>query len=281
MPFNKIQPEQIQMPTFFSDSGDLNISQVSDTGVQINVSKDLTGDFSFSGALLTDGREVFGMPNNIDSNAFESKSGNLLFKGINTEIGADANNNDNLALYSINGDISGVRNVVVRGSNITFNTGSQDNVVLAGNSITFTQEATGCVAIKDSSSATSLIVDKQQSLNIHFRSGTYINQGNTYVGQSLSVQSSGTISGGLRCLGGCFFSGISEFGGQSAQESTTFHNTARFKTGFALPIWSGHGSQAGTATIPATGALAISGNKLCVFVGGSWGGIDITDIGTI
>ena len=41
MAFNKIQPEQIQMPTFFSDSGDLNITQT-DTGVQINVSKNLT-----------------------------------------------------------------------------------------------------------------------------------------------------------------------------------------------------------------------------------------------
>ena len=280
MPFNKIQPEQIQMPTFFSDSGDLNINTVSDTGVRVNVSRGLTGDFSFSGQLLTDGREVFGMPNNIDSNTFDSKSGNLLFKGVNTEMGADANTNGNLALYSVNGDISGLRNVVVRGSNITFNTGSQDNVVLAGNSITFATEATGCVAIKDSLSSTSMLVNKQESLNIQFKSGTYINGGDTYIGRHLSVQSSGTISGDLRCLGTNLFSGISEFGG-AATQSATFHNTARFKTGFALPLWSGHGSQAGTAAQPATGALAISGNKLCVFVGGSWGGIDIADIGTV
>ncbi len=280
MAFNKIQPEQIQMPTFFSDSGDLNISQVSDTGVQINVSRGLTGDFSFSGQLLTDGREVFGMPNNIDSNAFDSKSGNLLFKGINTEIGADANSNGNLALYSINGDISGLRNVVVRGSNTTFNTGSQDNTVLAGNTITFAKEATGCVAIKDSLSTPALVVTNDNTLNIQFQSGTYINGGNTYIGESLSVQETGTISGSLECLGASLFSGVSEFGGSSTQ-STTFHNTARFKTGFALPLWSGHGSQAGTTAQPATGALAISGSKLCVFVGGSWGGIDITNLGTL
>lgn len=280
MAFNKIQPEQIQMPTFFSDSGDLNISQVSDTGVQINVSRGLTGDFSFSGQLLTDGREVFGMPNNIDSNTFDSKSGNLLFKGINTEIGADANSNGNLALYSINGDISGLRNVVVRGSNVTFNTGSQDNTVLAGNTITFAKEATGCVAIKDSLSTSALVVTDDNTLNINFQSGTYINAGNTYVGESLSVQSSGIISGSLECLGTTLLSGVTDFGGAATQDAT-FHQTARFKTGFALPLWSGHGSQAGTAAQPATGALAISGSKLCVFVGGSWGGIDITNLGTL
>ena len=278
MAFNKIQPEQIQMPTFFSDSGDLNISQVSATGVQINVSRDLTGDFSFSGQLLTDGREVFGMPNNIDSNTFDSKSGNLLFKGVNTEMGADANTNGNLALYSVNGDISGIRNVVVRGSNITFNTGSQDNVVLAGDSITFAKEATGCVAIKDSLSSTSMLIDKQESLNIQFKSGTYFNGGDVYVGENLSVQTSGTFSGSLRCVGQSFFSGVTDFGGSST-ESATFHNTTRFKTGFAIPIWSGNGSQAGTATQPATGALAISGTTLLIYTGHEnvqgWGHIGI------
>jgi len=279
MAFNKIQPEQIQMPTFFSDSGDLNISQVSDTGVLINVSRDLTGDFAFTGQLLTDGLEVAGMPNNIDGNVFDSKSGNLMFAGANTELGADINNKDNLAVFSVNSNISGIRNVMLRGTNVTFNTGSQDNVVLGGNSITFSEEATGCVAIKDSLSSTSMLIDKQESLNIQFKSGTYFNGGDVYVGENLSVQTSGTFSGSLRCVGESFFQGDNTFTGSSSQ-STVFHSTARFKTGFALPLWSGNGSKAGTSTEPATGALAISGNKLLVFVGASWGSVDITNIGT-
>lgn len=277
MPFNKIQPEQIQMPTFFSDSGDLNISQVSDTGVQINVSRDLTGDFSFTGQLLINDLEVFGMPNTGD-NKFDIKSGNLMFAGKNTEIGADITNRDNIALYSVNGDISGVRNVIVRGTNTTFNTGSRDNVLLAGNQVTFAKEATGCVVIKDNLSTTSMTIANDNTLNIQFKSGSYINGGNTYIGESLSVQSSGTISGDLRCLGSNLFSGVSEFGGGSTQ-STTFHNTARFKTGFAIPIWSGNGSQAGTATQPATGSLAISGATLLIYTGHGnlqgWGHIGI------
>ena len=280
MAFNKIQPEQIQMPTFFSDSGDLNISQVSATGVQINVSKNLTGDFSFTGQLLTDGLEVAGMPNNIDGNVFDSKSGNLMFAGTNTELGGDINNKDNLALYSTTSNISGIRNVIVRGTSVTFNTGSQDNVALAGNSITFAKEATGSVAIKDGDSSTTLIVNNQDSLNVHFKSGTYFNGGDVHVGEHLTVQSSGIFSGALECQGQTILTGTQTFGG-AAQQSATFHNTARFKTGFALPLWSGNGSQAGTSTEPATGALAISGNKLLVFVGGSWGGIDITDMGTV
>ena len=278
MPFNKIQPEQIQMPTFFSDSGDLNVSQVSDTGVLINVSRNLTGDFFFTGQLLTDGLEVAGMPNNIDGNVFDSKSGNLMFAGTNTELGADINNKDNLAVFSVNSDISGIRNVMLRGTNVTFNTGSQDNVVLGGNSITFSKEATGCVAIKDSLSSTSMLIDKQESLNIQFKSGTYFNGGDVYVGENLSVQTSGTFSGSLRCVGQSFFSGVTDFGGSST-ESATFHNTTRFKTGFAIPIWSGNGSQAGTATQPATGALAISGATLLIYTGNEnvqgWGHIGI------
>ena len=184
MSFNKIQPEQIQMPTFFSDSGDLNISQVSDTGVLINVSRKLTGDFSFTGQLLTNNSEVFGMPNNIDGNKFDITGGNLMFAGTSTEIGLDSYNRDNLALYSTNGDISGIRNVIVRGTNATFNTGSKDNVLLAGRGVTFSKEATGSVAIKDNVSTTAMTVTNDNTLNIQFNSGTYFKGGNVYVGNS-------------------------------------------------------------------------------------------------
>ena len=218
------------------------------------------------------------MPNNIDGNKFDITGGNLMFAGTSTEIGLDSYNRDNLALYSTNGDISGIRNVIVRGTDITFNTGSKDNVLLAGNGVTFSKEATGSVAIKDNISTTAMTVTNDNTLNIQFNSGTYFNGGNVYVGNSISVQSTGTFSGSLRCVGTSFFSGVSEFGGSSAQ-STSFHNTARFKTGFAIPIWSGNGSQAGTSAAPATGALAISGNKLLIYTGNQnvqgWGFIGI------
>jgi len=271
MAFNKIQPEQIQMPTFFSDSGDLNISQVSDTGVQINVSRGLTGDFSVTGQLLINNSEAFGMPNNIDGNKFDIASGNLMFAGNNTEIGGDSFNKDNLALYSINSDISGVRNVIVRGTNATFNTGSRDNVVLAGNQISFAKQATGCVAIKDSLSTTSLSIVDDNTLHMQFDSGSFIGP-DLHVTRRLSVEDSGIISGNLSVMGESFFTGNIEFAGENVVRGTT-----RFETGFAIPLWSGNNSIAGSVNAPATGALAISGSTLLVYVGASqWGGVAIS-----
>jgi len=281
MAFNKIQPEQIQMPTFFSDSGHLDISQSLDTGVQINIAKNLTGIFNITGQLLIENKSVFGLPNTGD-NSFSVESGNILFAGANTEIGQDINNRDNIAIFSVNGDISGIRNVLVRGRSVTFNTGSQDNVCLAGNRVTFAKEATGSVGIKDNLATTSLDVENDNSLYIQFNSGHYFNGGNTYMGTPLSIESSGIISGNLNVIGDTLLSGNNQFGGVNSfrgQSSVVFESetlfsgenivrgTTRFETGFAIPTWSGNGSQAGTAVAPATGALAISGNKLLIYTG--------------
>ena len=55
MAFNKIQPEQIQLATFFSSSGDISISQT-DTGVGLNLSRDIVGDFAISSLTGSIGR---------------------------------------------------------------------------------------------------------------------------------------------------------------------------------------------------------------------------------
>ena len=41
MPFNKIQPEQIQLATFFSSSGDISVNQT-ETGVGLNLSREVS-----------------------------------------------------------------------------------------------------------------------------------------------------------------------------------------------------------------------------------------------
>ena len=51
MAFNKIQPEQIQLATFFSNSGDIAINQT-DTGVRLNLSRGITGNFNFSNSYF-------------------------------------------------------------------------------------------------------------------------------------------------------------------------------------------------------------------------------------
>ena len=116
MAFNKIQPEQIQLHTFFSDSGDIRFTQ-SPTGVKTNLSRDLTGNFSFTGDLLTNGKSVFGLANTGD-NHFETLSGNLLFQGSNTDLGASADDGHNVAIIANNCDVSGKSNLLVNAENI-------------------------------------------------------------------------------------------------------------------------------------------------------------------
>ena len=62
MAFNKIQPEQIQLATFFSSSGDIDVNQT-DTGVRLNLSREITGDFALTGnssnPFLINKRPVF------------------------------------------------------------------------------------------------------------------------------------------------------------------------------------------------------------------------------
>tara|TARA_R110000765_G_scaffold6679_2_gene20486 strand:+ start:126 stop:1052 length:927 start_codon:yes stop_codon:yes gene_type:complete len=306
MAFNKIQPEQIQMPTFFSDSGGLNIDQT-DTGIRINVSPNLTGTFNFSGTLLTNDKEVFGL-GNTGTNKFVVNSGNLMFMGSNTEIGDGVNDHDNLAILANASRISGLNNVILNGLNITFNTGSQRNTALAGANITFTTPATGSVAMKDGLVSTSQSVTRPHSFYATFESGNFFERGHTYFGHHASFQDSGIFSGSLEVLGSGFLSGqeittkhyltgyasgnyVNLYGGQSVGGQKVITDPMIFETGFQLPAYTGtvqgaHGVGVSSPFSPfiSTGTLAISGHTLYVCVGGTtdnvpkWAGIPISGI---
>ena len=299
MAFNKIQPEQIQMPTFFSDSGGLNIAQT-DTGIRINVSPNLTGTFNFSGLLTINDKAVFGLANTGD-NKFKFQSGNILFLGSNTEIGDGPNDHDNVAILANNSNISGIANVILNAANITFNTGSEHNTVLAGNTITFTKYATGSVVLKDNLVSSSQSVNQPESLFVNFGSGHFFERGRTYFSTHASFNDSGIFSGGLEVLGSGFLSGqeittkhyltgyasgnyTNLFGDQDIGGEKTITNCMRFETGFQLPAYTGTAQGAHIGVALATGLLAISGHTLYVCVGGTtddvpkWAGIPISGI---
>ena len=84
MPFNKIQPEQLQMPTFFSDLGDIALN-VTETGVGLNVSRGLTGNFNITGELLVDDRHVFRSAST-GVNSFTPASGGLVINGSSNDL---------------------------------------------------------------------------------------------------------------------------------------------------------------------------------------------------
>ena len=277
MAFNKIQPEQIQLHTFFSDSGDLNIIQ-SNTGVQINVSRNLTGDFSFTGDLTNNGKRVAELASPV-GNLFNPDEGNLLFLGSNTEIGDGVNAYNNFAISCNDSSISGINNAVFRADTVTFRAGSQENVCLAGHGITFTSTATGSVVLKDNLSTNSLTVTQQNAFYAKFSSGHFFEGGDTYFQQSLSVDGTGIFSGQLDVLSDAVLSGSTIVNEEMFNGSHTVTGITRFQTGFALPIWLGNEMSCadGSPLLEATGALAISGSTLCVFVGGSsWRGIAIS-----
>jgi hypothetical protein len=275
MAFNKIQPEQIQLHTFFSDSGDLNIVQ-SNTGVQMNLSRNLTGDFSFTGDLSNNGRRVAHLAST-ENNIFDPDKGNFLFLGSNTDIGDGANDYDNFAISSNNSSISGINNAVFRANAITFNAGSQENVCLAGHGITFSPTATGNTVLKDDLSSTSLTVTTQHSFHAQFASGYFFNGGDVNIDNSLIVEDSGIFKGTLDVLSDAILSGSTIVNEELLNGERTITGTQVYETGFQIPKWLGATSVAGSAAAPATGALAILGSTLYVYKGlGAWGGIHIS-----
>lgn len=278
MAFNKIQPEQIQLHTFFSDSGDLNITQTN-TGVKINVSRNLTGDFSFTGDLTNNGKSIASFAQKTD-NIYNTNSGNFLFLGSNTEIGDGLNAYNNFAISCNDSSISGINNAVFRADSVEFRTGSQENVCLAGHGITFTETATGSVVLKDNLTTNSITVSQQDALYAKFSSGHFFQGGDTYFQQSLSVDGTGIFSGQLDVLSDAVLSGSTIVNEEMLNGPHTVTGIVRYQTGFALPKWLGNsmGSSDGSPAVEATGALAISGSTLCVFVGGSWAGVGLTSI---
>ena len=236
MPFNKIQPEQIQLATFFSDSGDLNITQT-DTGVQMNLSKNLTGNFAFTGQVLTNGKRVFGL-GHTGSNVFDPDSGNLLFLGGSTEMGQDVNNFNNIALLTQGSNISGINNVAINTKSTIFQTGSQNNTIVAGNSVTFGKVATGSAVIKDSA-ATSLTVNDQNTLTVQFANGHFFEAGDNYFEGAASFNASGIFSGKLDVLSDATLSGSTIVNEDLLNGDRTITGVQRFATGFQLPKWEG------------------------------------------
>lgn len=292
MSFNKIQPEQVQMPIFFSDSGGLNISQT-DTGIQLNVSKNLTGNFVFTGDLLTNGKPVFGVANTGD-NFFLSNNHNVLFEGSNTQIRGTGN----MAFKASQSQISGLGNAAFNVNTASFlgNAGSvaENNTALHGRGIVFGNSISGSAVMKDYTTSSRTAYDSHAFYS-KFTNGHFFEAGGLFVQQSISTKASGIISGNLKVLGSGFLTGqeittkhyltgyasgnyANLFGDQTIGGEKTISSTMRFNTGFAIPLWSGNASQAGTTTAPATGSLAISGTTLCVYMGSAWRGVAISGI---
>lgn len=203
MSFTKIQPQQIQLPTFFSSSGDITFSDYV-TGVDAQIGRNLTGDFSITGSLLLNGGELFASD---PTNSFDSISGNRVFGGSNNI----ATGTYNTILAGDNNTVSGEYNVVVNGVNVNFGENCANNTSVAGDSINFDDNITGSVVIADSQS--SLTASTNDKLYVKFASGHEFAGGSTIFDTNVQFNSpySGVFDGNLQVNGFSYFNQESRF----------------------------------------------------------------------
>ena len=127
MAFNKIQPEQLQMPTFFSTLGDVDIDQSTDTGIILNLSKGLTGSFDITVSLHVNEQPCFLLAET-GTNIYDvATSGTAVVQG--------TNNTMSNCLNSI--IINGIINTVE----------GEDNVSLIGRNQLFESDTRACLGI--------------------------------------------------------------------------------------------------------------------------------------
>jgi|11BtaG_2_1085332.scaffolds.fasta_scaffold00035_11 hypothetical protein len=181
--FNKIQPEQLQLPTFFSASGDFLLSDLN-TGFKIELKRDLVGDFDFSGNLTVNNSQVL---TTASSTVFNSNSG-MLIGGTNNTIGGEYN----VVINGNNNTIYGEDNTILFSDNSTFETGSQQNMLIGGNTVTFESGVVGSTMMGDDTAIRT--VDQSRKLILDFASGQrFIND--TVFEDDVTVSGNLTISG--------------------------------------------------------------------------------------
>ena len=160
MAFTKIQPQQLQLPTFLSNSGDITFTD-NVTGVDANISRSLDGDFEINGTLTISSNEVI-----TTSNTNTTSSSNIILGGTNNSI---TGTNNVLLNGTANTSFSGNYNVLINGSLNDFGASGQNNTILAGRQCSFDDQITGSVILADHK--TTETNDKNHSLLVSFDSG--------------------------------------------------------------------------------------------------------------
>ncbi len=161
MNFTKIQPEQIQLPTFFSDSGDFMLSDLS-TGFKIELNRSLSGNFDFLGQLHVNGSTPLFIN---DTVFYNTGDGSMVIGGNNNVVSG----NFNIVCGGSGNVLYGSSNTVLYGVDSIFDSGCLYNTLICGNSVNFVSGATGSAFIGDNVSA--YTVNQNNVLIIDFASG--------------------------------------------------------------------------------------------------------------
>ena len=286
MAFNKIQPEQREPRLTHSPSGDIKIYST-DTGLSLDLSRGLTGDFNFSGGLTLNEQPVFPLAKK-SSNTYDVSSGAFVINNsLNTVIA------DNALVANCNGiSMSGVSHIAFNGTSLNFAPLSV-SCMSVGNAVNFPDATTGTVVLTDSKGATTTAL-RNDYLDINFEGGTLFQGGPNILGSNLAVDSSysGLFSGNLSILGQGYATGFPlatmhdvtglltgenfvNIGVAGSRQNIIgekeFDTGIRFTLPFARDIFS-------DATVH-SGQLAMSGDQLLFKTeNGHWTGVALTGI---
>jgi len=183
MNFNKIQPQQLQMPTFFSNSGDLAFTDLT-TGFKVELSRFLTGDFDISGDLTINFRRI---PQMSPSIVFDRDRG-MLIGGTNSTISGEGN-------FVVNGDgnlIGGEDNTILFSKDSYFQPASSGNVLIGGNTVTFPSGVTGSMMLGDNNANRE--IEASNTIYVEFDSGQRFINGTVFE-DNIDVSGSSIFNG--------------------------------------------------------------------------------------
>lgn len=194
--FNKIQPQQINLHKFSSDSGHFSFNQ-SEAEVKANLNSGLTGDFNVEGSLyINRGKVQFAHPTNtLGGTAVVIGAGQSHYaSGTNSAILGGASNS-----------VSGTRNVILNSNSSQITDDVSDGTVLAGYGALITNGHNGAVILADSRVETKSSL-AQNNLKVDFENGVNF-ENKVDVKNQLHVGGSGLFSGDFNVLGTMYYTG--------------------------------------------------------------------------
>lgn len=216
MAFTKIQPQQVQLATFLSPSGDLTFTD-NVTGVSANLSRSLAGNFDFTDSLTISSSEVItSAPSN------NSTSSSIALGGTSNVV---SGSNNVLVNGTANTQFSGDYNVLVNGTLNDFGASGQNNTILAGRQCSFDDKVTGSVILADHE--TTLANNVNHSLTVGFSSGVTFRAGDVEFDSHLKVNAnhSGILSGNVHVGGTLDVTGATQFAGSvDMDDPLTLHD---------------------------------------------------------
>lgn len=197
--YNKIQPQQIQLHTFSSPTGNISLSQGSNY-VYVDLKESLTGNFNVVGSLSVNSSPIF----SIDASNTLTTGKNYIVNGYNNVV----NGTGNLAVNSSGASLGGISNCDINGVSSTFSTQSSFSSILCGRSASIGAGVSGAVVLKDKTTS-SLTASISDSLSVSFTGGSFFKT-KTYFEDDAIFQSSdllldqfssGLFSGNINVLG--------------------------------------------------------------------------------